>query len=31
MGTIFPWMISFTFVIGLTIIVMIVDHITKKR
>jgi hypothetical protein len=31
MGTIFPVIISFTFVIGLTIIMMIVDHITKKR
>jgi|APGre2960657373_1045057.scaffolds.fasta_scaffold03244_6 hypothetical protein len=31
MGTIFPVMISFTIVIGLSIIVMIVDHITKKR
>jgi hypothetical protein len=31
MGTIFPVMISFTIVVGLSIIVMIIDHITKKR
>ena len=31
MGTIFPWMISFTMILGLTIFVMIIDHITKKR
>ena len=31
MGTIFPWMLSFTIVIGMGIIGMIVDQITKKR
>jgi hypothetical protein len=31
MGTIYPVIISFTFVIVLTIIIMVVDHITKKR
>jgi len=31
MGTIFPWIISFTVVIGMCIVLMIVDQITKKR
>jgi hypothetical protein len=31
MGTIFPWILSVGLVVGLAIIGMIVDHITKKR
>lgn len=31
MGTIFPWLISFAAVVAISIIVAIVDHITKKR
>ena len=31
MSTIFPWIISFTVVVGLAVIALIVDEITKKR
>ena len=31
MGTIFPWLFSFAFVVAGCIIIMIVDQITKKR
>lgn len=31
MGTLYPIIISFTIVVGLCIIVMTVDYITKKR
>jgi hypothetical protein len=31
MNTIFPWIICFTAVMGLAIIGLIVDQITKKR
>jgi hypothetical protein len=31
MGTIFPWIISFTIVVSLCMIGLIVDKITKKR
>jgi hypothetical protein len=31
MSTIFPWIISFAIVVGLAVIALIVDQITKKR
>jgi hypothetical protein len=31
MATIFPWIICFTSIVGMCIVGMIVDQITKKR
>jgi len=31
MGTIYPIIISFSVVVGLSIVLMIIDHVTKKR
>jgi hypothetical protein len=31
MSTIFPWIISFAVIVGLMVIALIVDYVTKER